>query len=316
MLQIIKASDNFLKKWDDLISQSINGTIFHKRTFLSYHGDKFKDKEKYLVVLDGTNPLAQISLSIDGKVAKSPYGASYGGFVFQKLLSYHEGKEVVECLIRYLKKERIRQFRIIMPPAYCSKYSLDTFYFNLMENGFKSINRDIENVVCFSQEPIEQQAATRGRRMAKKALSKKIQIQTKTNSLKDFYQIMEKTFKKHGQNPTHSKEELNTLIKLLPGKIYFDIAYKDDMPIAGIGFFEVNQRVNSSFYLCQDPAFQNYQGQSLLILEALKRTQKEGFLFFNFGTSSINMVAKENIFTFKENFSKTGFFRETFEWQS
>lgn len=316
MFQIVEASENLLAKWDSLVDQSVNGTIFHYQNFLAYHKDRFKDQEKHLVIVDGSNPLAQISLAVEKKMAKSPYGGSYGGFILNRALSYREGKELVNCFIDYLQKAKIGHFKMIMPPAFCVSKSLDTFYFNLLENGFKLTNRDISSVVCFNGEPVEQQISTRGRRMAKKALTEKVEIQQKGASLPDFYRVMTQTFKKHGQNPTHSEQEFGQLMKLLPGKIHFNLAYKDKKPIAAIGVFKVNNRVDSSFYLCQDPAYQDCQGLSLLALETLKSSQSEGFSFFDFGTSSVDMVARENIFSFKENYSKIGYFRDTYEWSS
>ena len=103
-----EANEKQLARWDSFVDQSINGTIFHKRKFLAYHGDKFKGKEHFLVVLKGTEVVAQISLAFlegpDGKVeAKSPYGASYGGFVFSHCPSYGEGREIASLLTAYLR---------------------------------------------------------------------------------------------------------------------------------------------------------------------------------------------------------------------
>jgi hypothetical protein len=30
--------------WDDLVARSVNGTMLHTRRYLSYHGDRFRDR--------------------------------------------------------------------------------------------------------------------------------------------------------------------------------------------------------------------------------------------------------------------------------
>ena len=44
MIEIVKYKNNMNYEWDSFIDTSINGTIFHRRSFLSYHIDrKFED---------------------------------------------------------------------------------------------------------------------------------------------------------------------------------------------------------------------------------------------------------------------------------
>ena len=30
--------------WDDLVARAVNGTMLHTRRYLSYHGDRFRDR--------------------------------------------------------------------------------------------------------------------------------------------------------------------------------------------------------------------------------------------------------------------------------
>jgi len=318
MFNIIEAKDKYLDKWDDLIESSVNGTIFHRRDFLSYHGDWFKDKEKYLYVLEGTQPFAQISLIIDEHngeiVAHSPYGASYGGFVFQSYPGYKKGKEIVKLILEYMNQNQVDRFVITPPIACCSKYFLDTFKFNLLEADFNSINRDISSVYYFEDRPVFESLASKVRNTIRTAEKHDIEI-IENADVKDFWKVLSSTYLKHGTSPTHSIEEFSLLMDLLPERIYTNVAYMNGIPVAGVACFEINKLTNSSFYLCQNSEFQQYQALSLLVMKTLELSREKGFSFFDFGTSSSNMQARENIFTFKEHFTKIGQFRETFEWK-
>jgi hypothetical protein len=318
MISLIEAESEHLENWDALLEHSINGTIFHRLSFLSYHGERFKNKEKHLLIFDNNTPFAQISMLIEdtdlGKVAKSPYGGSYGGFVFQRPPSYSKGKKLLECFMDYLEKKNVRRFLMTPPIACCSNYPLDTFYFNLLEHGFTSINRDVSSVLYLDGEvPIEKLVSSRAKRMERKAKSLGVEIIRNAN-LADFWQVLDKTFAKHAAKPTHTMEEFQWLVSQMPDHVYVDVAYHDKVPIAGAGFFVINREVVSSFYLCQNPDYKKYQGLTLLIMSSIRKYAAEGRKYLDFGTSSVNMIARENVFTFKENFTKIGMFRESFEW--
>ena len=130
-------------------------------------------------------------------------------------------------------------------------------------------------------------------------------------NVQDFWRVVDKTFEKLNVQPTHTNEEFQWLCNHLPRRVHVDVAYVADRPVAGIGYFVINQRVNSSFYLCQDPEFQATQALSALLYRALIGSQEAGFGWFNLGTSSAGMRARENLFRFKESFGAIGLFRET-----
>jgi lipid II:glycine glycyltransferase (peptidoglycan interpeptide bridge formation enzyme) len=151
--------------------------------------------------------------------------------------------------------------------------------------------------------------------MARKA--EKLGIRTAHRaSVTDFQSLLDKTYDRLGIRPTHTASEFAWLCEHLPEDVYADVAYKDDLPIAGIGFFTINKRVNSSFYLCRDPKYKEYEALSLLIRDALRRSQSLGFTWFDFGTSSAGMRARSNLFMFKESFGAVGLFRETYQWEA
>jgi len=317
-VKILEASARQLDGWDDRVAQSVNGTIFHCRRFLSYHGDKFRNAERFLVALDGSSIKAQIALTVSedggGRVARSPYGASYGSFVFLDQPNFVTTQELVVSFNEYLRDHKISRFTMTPPIACCAKDSMDTFYFSLLTNGYRSINRDISSIVNLSAErDVAASVSSRARNMSRKAQARNVSV--RRGNLGDFWRVLQLTFARHGTQPTHSLENLEFLIREFPDRIYVDVAYDDkDEALAGIGYFVINSRVNSSFYLCQNPARSEDQALSLLIMQALEKSQKAGFSYFDFGTSTVNMGPRENIFRFKESYSKLGMFRETFEW--
>jgi len=308
------------KGWDQFVRIANEGTLFHRLDFLSYHQNKFARHEHHIVWRKGQSLFGVMPMAIfeEGgtRFARSPYGASYGGPVFQEPLDYSESTEVVRSLLEFLGGLDVTVCTMTLPISCCYGRYSDTFRFALLENGFLCVNRDISNAVSLlASTPGDAVITKRARGGARKAEKSGIRTAHRAN-IADFQAVLEKTFAKHRVKPAHTAGEFAWLAEHLYEDIYVDVAYKDDLPVAGIGFFEINKRVNSSFYLCQDPEHQESQGLSLLIRNALRRCQEGGFAWFDFGTSSAEMNARSNLFFFKESFGSIGLFRETYRWET
>lgn len=307
-------------QWNEFVENSNNGSIFQRLDFLSYHGERFTANEHHLAINKGNTLCGVMPTAIfdeNGKrVARSPYGGSYGGCVFRTPLGYRDSCHIIEAILEYFATLQVVDLRLVLPISICHREYSATFCLALIEHGFQCVNRDITSVVNLEHDtPIADKMTSRARNMMRKAQKLGVDIQH-NGSIDDFWSVMDKTFAKHEAKPTHTKDEFLHLHKLFPEKIYVDVAYWDHKPIAGIGLVVVNDRVNSSFYLCQDPDNQHVQALSLLIYQALVRAQEKGFRWFDFGTSSVNMKGRANVFQFKESFNAIGIFRETYLWSN
>ncbi|MGH1366144.1 MAG: GNAT family N-acetyltransferase [Calditrichia bacterium] len=304
--------------WQKLVANSSAGTLFHDLDFLAYHGDRFAEATHHLMWYNGGALFGLMPLGIfeeDGrKIAKSPYGASYGGLVFDNRLNYSKAAECVDLFVTYLNEQGIDECRITPPIRCCSANPCDTVLFAFLEKGFKITNSDISNVVALEGADLWGNIHSKSRNMVRKAEKLGVEVRFR-QSAADFWQLMDATFSRHGVSPTHSLEEWEWLCNKFPDKVWADIAYLDETPIAGVGHFVINERVDSSFYLARHPDFHHTQGMYLLISEVLKNSQQLGYKSFDFGTSSVNMEARGNIFLFKERFGAHGEFRHTLTWQ-
>jgi lipid II:glycine glycyltransferase (peptidoglycan interpeptide bridge formation enzyme) len=302
------------KKWQTLLNSADGATIFHNLDFLSYHKDRFQ--ENHIGVFKGEELFGVMPLAISNKekkVAKSPYGASYGGFIFKNNLTYSSSKEIAKLIKEFLKQNNISSMVITPPLEIYYKNSSQTFNFALLESGFKIVNADITSVVPLSNNiDLEKSIFTsKLRNILRKAEKNGIEIINRA-SIDDFWILMEDTFNRHGVLPTHTKDELIYLNQKFPDKIYFNVAYINKIPVAGICIFTINSLVDMSFYLCSNSKYKQTQALSLLVANTIKESQKKGFRYFDFGTSSVNMIGKENIFKFKESFGAIGKFRFTY----
>lgn len=302
------------QKWLRLIEKADGVTLFHHPDFLGYHGDKFN--ETHIGVFKGEELFGLIPMAIveeqGQKVGKSPYGASYGGFIFSKTTDYAESAEIAEHFIVLLKSMNVQYLRITPSlPIYYHAYS-DTFIFALLERGMKIINSDISNAVDVQDKDIMDECLnSKTRNLYKKALKNSLLIVEK-DTLDVFWNLLEITYEKHATVSTHSKQDLEYLMTTFPGKITCDTVYLESIPVAAIAYFEINNLVTLSFYHVQNYTYKHYQPLTYLIVHALNRAKKEKKRYYDFGTSSVNMVANPNNFHFKEGFGAKGFFRMTY----
>lgn len=301
--------------WKKGLNNFDGSTIFHNPDFLSYHGDKFN--EHHLGIFKGETLFGIIPISFfvenNKKIAKSPYGASYGGAIFLKTLSYKESKDIIESIVEYLKIYKIDEL-FVTPPLeiFYSNYS-DTFIFVMLEYGFKCINSDITSIVdLYKENDISKILQSSIRNKYKQALKNNLEI-VQHASIDDFWILMKKTFAKHGTNPTHTIDEYKNLNQKFKKHFYCDIVYFKNKPIASIGYVQVNSIAKMSFYHVQDDEFKNMHGLILLINNAFKECVDNKIRYYDFGTSSVGMKARTNIFEYKEGFGATGKFRHTYK---
>ncbi len=303
-------------EWDSFVDSADNGTIFHKRRFLSYHPkDRFVDGSA--VIMKNDKPFAlfpSVIVNRDGKrVLNSHGGASYGGVVYKLDFTIKDAFDIVEQLQVYAKELKCDAIQITLPPIiYLNKYS-NYIDFAFYRNGFTYLKREISSVVQLDT-PEDQLLGTyrqEARTAVKKSIAQGIEV-VETERFAEYYEILKKNLKmRHGVNPTHTLDELLHLKKLFPTKIRLFGAFKDDTLIAGVCNFSVNPNVVLAFYISHDEDYQQYRPVNLLFYRIMNQYRNEGYKFLDFGIFTVNMEPNWGLGRFKENFGSRGIFRDS-----
>ncbi len=296
MIELIpfKNSSVDADEWDSFVDSADNGTIFHKRLFLSYHPkDRFEDAS---FVIKKDNNIISVFPAVlvereNKKVLSSHSGASYGGFVYKQNLNFREAFDLVENLVAYAGDLKCDRIQLTPPPMiYKTKYS-DYIDFALVKNGFGYLKRDVSSVVQLdvSKDELLSTYRSEARTAVKKAIKQNVEI-AECERFEDYYEILKKNLKmRHNVSPTHTIEELIKLKKIFPGKIRLWGAFLGEKLIAGVCNFTTNPRVVLAFYISHDEEYQEYRAVNLLFYEIMKRYHDEGFKFLDFGIFTVNM---------------------------
>ena len=325
MIEIVKYKNNMNSEWDSFVESSINGTIFHKRSFLSYHVDRnfndasfiFKKRGQIISVF----PAAIINDSGRNILFSHP-GASFGGLIVNNA-SFSEILEILDLIESYCKKNGVEKIRIIPAPQIYQKkldesvlYALHWKNYEICEQYYSSVipikNNISEHLTLINKNKSRTKDYYSG------LIDSNNLIIDWNNSFDKFYPILEENKKMHNSKPTHSLDELYKLHDLFPDQIKLVLIRQDKNVIGGSLLFAANQRVAIIFYNMIDYQFVNLQIASLQVIESIKWAYKNNYKFLDFGISHqpdhINpLTPKMSLIKFKDEFGSIGSLRLVFD---
>jgi len=306
-------SERDLAMWRRLLKTADGATLFHTAEFLSYHGDRFD--EHHLGVFKGDQLIALMPMALvphdDGIMARSPYGASYGGMITAVQMSYKTSCEVADALCGYLSNSGVKSLQ--MTPSLI-EYSIrgdETLLFALMQRELHSIRHDVTHLVPVAQTGIEESISTRARRAMHRAEQCGVTIARRV-PIAEIWPLIEMTHEKFGGTPTHTMSQLASLSQSLRHHVFADAAMQDGKPIATVVYFVLNSHTWMTFYLATNPDYRDSQGLTLLLCDGMSQCAREGIRYLDLGTSSVDLMARDNLFQFKENFGTVARFRTTY----
>lgn len=299
------------------MQSSNNGTLFHYRSFLSYHIDrKFDDHSLFFEKKGNIIAILSAAELIDGsnnKILHSHPGASFGSLVNTQSLSFKDAINIGELLKAYAIDNKFHSITITMYPSIYSTVHSDYVEFSLLKIGAHFEKFEMSSVVNLnlSINEIKSNIKPSHRQAERKARRHGIVIK-ESNDYATFYSMLVQNLElRHEVRPTHSLIELLKLVKLFPKQIILHTAYHNDSMIAGIVNFICNDNTILAFYICQDYKFQDYRPLNLLFSHVFDWAVKGGYKFYDFGIFTVNQEPNYGLARFKENFGANGYFRKT-----
>ncbi len=245
-------------------------------------------------------------------VARSPFGASYGGIVVKDGLSLQVAQDIVLSLIKYLRGLKIDKFIFVLPPLINFVKPHNYLDFCFIKEGAKCIDTDLTSYIEIIEDPLKyfKYSAVKA---VRKAIANKIRFE-ENNDIDNFYDILRKNRSKFNAAPTHSFEDIKWLLKNMSDHIKLFMCYKENIAIAGSLIFRLNKRVILDFYWAHLDEYQQYRPISLLVYEITKWAYTNHYKYFDFGTQTFNMIPREGNTRFKETFGAVGIFRNTYQF--
>ena len=304
--------------WDNFVSRSNNGTIFHLRKFLNYHpANRFLDhsllinkKKKLFSVLPSAERI------IDGqKFLVSHPGSSVGSFLVPENLSIANSIELAKQLKVYAKSLDFDGIQITLPPNLYQKRLSNYMDFAFFREGFFYRKREITSIL-FLEKTIEKTTKKfrpSHRRAVKTAKSKGV-IVRESERYDEFYKMLQRNLsKRHGVSPTHTLKELKKLKKIFKSKVKLFSAFVDEKMVAGVVNFLINDHTILAFYISHDELYNHYRPLNILFYEVFSWAIESKYKIYDFGIFTVNEEPNMGLGRFKENFGASGIFRDTIQ---
>ena len=309
------------KAWDKFIPASSNGTIFHLRSFLSYHSDRQFDDNSLIFEKQGNIiavfPAAKITEKNKNILYSHP-GASFGGFVYNHL-SYEDADIIIEVMKKYCIQNSFYKIFFVQTPTIYSEKINDTLEYLLHWHKYNVQEYYISSMVDIRSDkgPLEYLHKRKKRYIKKYLTNNELKIKCE-NNFQEFYPILVDNKKRHAVNPTHSLDELIKLNKNLPGKIHLLLLYYHDEIIGGTLNIIANNKCGIVFYNMINYDFRDMQPAAIQIFESIKWAKKQNLQFLDLGVSQKPkaenpLTPHTSLISFKEQLGATTIIRKAFQ---
>jgi hypothetical protein len=287
------------RRWDDLVTESVNGTLMHTRRYLSHHGDRFFDRS--LVVLDERDRWLAVlpAADHDDGVSSHP-GLSYGGLVWLPAL---RGAEVGEAILGCREHLGVPLRYKATPVIYHRRPAADDLY-ALWRLGATRYRCDLSATVDIATGRLN---ALR-RRGLRKAGEAGLVVSHDRDHLAAYWSVLEATLsERHGVRPTHELDQFAALMDLFPDAITLVTALADGRVVAGTAVYRTPMAWHTQYVASTDEG-RDQGAVDLVLTVAIEDARDRGARWFDFGNSNENggMVLNGNLHQFKTSFGAGG----------
>lgn len=311
-MTVVKYDAVFREQWENFVTQSSQGTLFHTRAFLSYHPpERFEDasllflkKKKLLAVL----PAALVQKDAACTLVSHP-GASFGGLVAAPNLSLRDCEALVAALVQHSRAQNVVAVEIALSPLfYCPPINTELEY-AYYRAGFRYQRRELTQAVRLDAQRTHNYSAEFQRKI-RRAQTLGVVVK-ESDDLPAFYDLLQRNLaQRHGVQPAHTLNELLDLQQCLPERIRLFAAFVEEKMIAGFLLFVCNVQAALAFYIAQRYEDQRYRAINLLAHEVMNCCEREGFAYFDFGTSTIDLEPNWGLIDFREAAGARVFWRD------
>ena len=300
--------------WDDLVRRSCNGTMLHTRRFISYHGNRFRDRS--LVLEDrrgrvvGVFPAAEDPS--DPEVIVSHPGLTYGGLVHDGSVHGASMIGALEEVARCYRSLGCRCLRYKVVPAIYHAAPADDDIYALFRLGARRYRCDLSAAIDLShREPVSQRRV----RSRRRAEAGGVSADEAWGEIASFWQILECHLdSRHGASPVHSLEEIRLLHDWFPDEIILITAKIGDMLAGGTVLFVAGPVLHMQYTATTE------QGRAMFVTDpvmerAIDLAHERGCRFFDFGTSTVDegWSLNEGLYQFKVSFGAGGVVYDHYE---
>lgn len=298
--------------WDTFCSQCRNATFLHTRRFLSYHGNRFRDRS---CIVEGRHGWLGVLAAAEHPTALqcvvSHPGISYGGLLHRGGLVGNQQLAAFQSIVRHYHELGYATLRYkAIPQIYQVLPAQDDLYalFRLNATRYRC---DLSSTIDLSERaPL----AGRRRRSLRKAMSAGLSIRVGTEFLPSFWPVLtDNLARRHATQPVHSLAEICDLAARFPEAIRLVCAADGDEIVGGVLLF-CTARVHHAQYVAASLSGQEL-GALDLVFDHCIAMATGAVRYFDFGISNEaeGRILNSGLYQFKTEFGGGGTAVEFYE---
>ena len=312
MIEIRRYTPEMADDWNQFVAQSKNGTFLIDRRYMDYHQDRFSDcslmfyhKNRLLAVLPAHHSCDRLY---------SHRGLSYGGLILSRKISAEQVCEAFSVMNDFLRDNygiSHVEYKSI-PWIYHTLPSEESLYAlsKVCRASIKS--RDVASVVMLDGRLPLTQLRRRG---VKKAMKVGVQV-VEQDDFAPFWDVLESNLMARYQTkPVHSLQEINLLKSRFPQNICLFTVCCGNEVVGGTVLY-IDRGVVKTQYISASDKGREIGALDGLFSSLLDQFSKEGFRYFDFGTS--NFKTSDDLHTSlifqKEGFGGRAVCYDTYEY--
>lgn len=307
-IRIEKYNTEYKSVWDDFVSSSRNGTFLFYRDYMEYHSGRFQDYS--LMFFEKNKLVALLPANISEQVFYSHQGLTYGGLILSEDTKTPQTIEVIDTVVKYLQESKVSKIIYKPIPHIYHRYPSEDDLYALFRNKAILISRNISSSINLSDKLGYSELR---RRQIKKAEKQNL-IVCESDSLPEFWAVLEENLKKNHQAvATHSLDEIAYLRNQFPDNIRLFCTLKENRVVAGCLIFET-ATVAHAQYISATNEGKECGALDLLfdyLIDQVFTTKK----YFDFGTSNEDngYFLNEGLISQKEGFGARGVVYDTYQ---
>ena len=301
-LNVVPYRSEHADEWDRFVlDNSVNGTVFHTRNFLSYHpDDRFTDTS--ILLRDGDATVCVVPACEGDHGSFSHAGSSYGGPVVHP--DYYRMKRLSKIVDRILDHYEDGFEARLAPSIFGHRLNDPIVY---MVGRTHRVVRELSVYKDLRVDDLLNSFRSRRTQTTVRSAFEEGFVAEATDDTEDykaFYDILEDNLAYHGVTPTHTLEELLDLKRRLGDQQALVVGRNSNGNlVSGTWVVKASRRAWHNLYIAKDYDRGGHEATPCALYRSMTLAKEAGTDYMNFGicTEDRGETMNLGLFDFKES---------------
>lgn len=301
------------ERWDTFCAQASPATFLHSRRFLSYHGERFRDRS--LMVFDDKDRLVGLLPAAldpgDERLVASHPGSTYGGFVHLGGLGGEAMMEAFAAAARHYAAAGADRLLYKPVPYFYHRGPAQDDLHALFRLGAKRVRCDLSSTIDLD---FRRPPSSRRKRSLAKATAAGVTVAEGLGRIEALWVVIaDNLARRHGAAPVHRLEEMRLLAERFPDSIRCVAAALEGSVVAGVILFDTPVARHAQ-YIAASEAGYAVCALDLVFEHCIGGARAAGHRWFDFGISNErDGRLNSGLYRFKSEFGGGGAVHEQYE---